>query len=680
MQLDHFGLEDLLECSSQLKSLGQGQTSMEGAAGEIVRDLHARFIDKRTGQRALPLVRFYKVLPFERLEPELQDVALAAGPGAGSLTGVPCLTLLASAGEEPAWNDRRQSRSHRAIPLPSREAVLRLPMVAGLVTELGLDVDDVVQPPPERLELLDRRTYGVFYVPDAVDSPLVPAQKDFVVPYGIRSVVGFGGMLPSGSLFAVVMFSTTPISQETADAFDVIALSVKVAVLPFVERQTFEQAGDQGAEAPLPVERALRIAESRAESISQLLAARETAVRFQSTRLRMALADAHNRAEELAASRAELAASEARHAAIVRGALDSIISIDADGRVLEFNPAAEATFGYRREDVIGEELADLIMPMSMVERHRQGLRHYLETGEGPILNRRVEVSARRSDGTELPIELTVTPVVGANPPIFTGYLRDITEQRQAEAELLASRERLAHVARTLQTSLLPPLLPEISGLELASLYRPALAGNEVGGDFYDAFELSDSCWAFALGDVCGKGPEAAAVTALVRYTLRAAAMRNPGDPAGVLDELHRAMLAQRPDSFATVAYAVLDTKDLRLELVLGGHPQMVRWRDGEGATEIGSHGPIVGMIDRWPSVAQSFVLEPGDVVVLYSDGVVEARRGSEELGVDRLLAVIDAAAADGPKAVTAAIDQAVSAFSTHLADDVAALAFGVPAS
>lgn len=653
---------------------------MEGAAGEIVRDLHARFIDKRTGQRALPLVRFYKVLPFERLEPELQDVALAADAGTGSLAGVPCLTLLASAGEEPAWNDRRRSRSHRAIPLPSKEAVQRLPMVAGLVTDLGLDVDDVVKPSPERLEQLDRRPYGVFFVPDAVDSPLVPAQKDFVVPYGIRSVVGFGGMLPNGAMFAVVLFSTTPIPQDTADAFDVIALSVKVAVLPFVERQTFEDGSASGQPEPLPIERALRVAESRADAIGQLLEARETAVRIQSTRLRVALADAHNRAEELAASRADLAASEARHTAIVRGALDGIISIGADGCVLEFNPAAEATFGYARDDVIGEELADLIMPMSMVERHRQGLRRYLETGEGPILNRRVEVTARRSDGTELPVELTVTPVVGANPPIFTGYLRDITEQRQAEAELLASRERLAHIARTLQTSLLPPVLPEIAGLQLSSLYRPAGAGNDVGGDFYDVFELSDSCWAFALGDVCGKGPEAAAATALVRYTLRAAAMRAPGDPAGVLDELHRAMLAQRPDSFATVAYTVLDTKDRRLELVLGGHPPMIRWRAGEGATEIGSHGPIVGMIDRWPSVAQSFVLAPGDVVVLYSDGVVEARREREEFGIDRLLAVIDAAAADGPKAVTAAIDQAVIAFSTHLADDVAALALGVPAS
>ncbi len=678
LQLAQFGLEDLLECSSRLRSLGQGATSLEAAAGEIVRYLRGQFVDKATGEQSLSLVRFYKTLPFERLEPELQSVALAAEPAGGSLVGVPCLTLLATAGEEPAWNDRRASRAHRAIPLPSPAAIARLPMVAGLVTELGLDPRDVVNPSPERLASLDRHQCDVFYVPDAVDSPLVPAQNDFVIPYSIRSVLGFGGVLPNGSMFAVVMFSHTPIPRETAEAFHVVALSAKVAVLPFVERQTFESRSLGGAmPAPLPVDRALRIAESQVEALNQLLDASDRAVTLQSSLLRVALQDAEDRAEEVAASQALLSASEARKAAIVGGALDGIISIDGGGRVLEFNPAAEATFGYSRDEVIGEELADLIMPEAMARRHRAGLLEFRRAGIGPILNRRVEVTARRRDGTELPVELTVTPVAGSDPPIFTGYLRDITERLRSEAELLASRERLAHIAHTLQASLLLPQLPEIPGLELASAYRPAGEGNDVGGDFYDAFELSESRWALALGDVCGKGPEAAAVTALVRYTLRAAAIRSPHDPSAVLAELHRAMASQRPDSYCTLAYAVMQPDLRRVDIVLGGHPSALLVTRAGVVTQVGGRGPIIGLIDHWAGTSDAITLSPGDAIVLYSDGVTEARRDRELFGVERLEAAVRSAAAHGAAGIVRAIDRAVGDFATVLGDDFAILAAAV---
>lgn len=648
---------------------------MEAAAGKVVRYLRAQFVDKDTGEPSLSLVRFYKALPFERLEPPLQAVALAAATDVGSLAGVPCLTLLATAGEEPAWNDRHASRSHRAIPLPGSEALARLPMVAQLVAELGLAPEDVLRPEQARAGGLDQRKYKVFFVPDAIDSPYVPAQNEFVVPYGIRSVLGFGGVLPSGALFAVVMFSTTPIPQDTADAFAVVALSAKVAVLPFVEHRTFESdAPIVLADPTLEADRALRIARSQVDALEQLLDVRERAVALQSMRLGAALDEAHNRAEQLAASRAELAASEARTAAIVRGALDSIISIDSAGRVLEFNPAAEATFGFTRDEVIGEDLAELILPDAMRARHRRGLQHHRATGEGPILNRRIEVTALRRDGSELPVELTVTPVVDVDPPIFTGYVRDITERRSAESELLASRERLAHIAHTLQASLLPPLLPDIPGVDLASLYRPAGEGNEVGGDFYDVFELTDTRWAFVLGDVCGKGPEAAAVTALARYTLRAAAIRNPSDPAAVLAELHDAMRRQRPDSFCTVAYAVVQPDRKHVDVVLGGHPPALLVTARGEVRSIGSAGPLLGLVERWSAGHETVTLGCGDTLVLYSDGVTEARRRPELFGEDRLHAAVRSAAGRDAAEMVRSIDRAVLEFAPVLSDDVAVLA------
>jgi PAS domain S-box-containing protein len=130
-----------------------------------------------------------------------------------------------------------------------------------------------------------------------------------------------------------------------------------------------------------------------------------------------------------------LSQSEARKTAIVESALDALITIDHKGRIVEFNPAAEGIFGYGRTEVIGQEMAALIIPPSLRNKHRQGLAHYLATGEAPILSRRLEMSALRADGTEFPVELTVTRIPLEGPPMFTGYVRDITERKQAEDEL-----------------------------------------------------------------------------------------------------------------------------------------------------------------------------------------------------------------------------------------------------
>lgn len=127
--------------------------------------------------------------------------------------------------------------------------------------------------------------------------------------------------------------------------------------------------------------------------------------------------------------------SEARNAAIIESALDCIITIDADGRVVEFNPAAEKTFGYTRGYALGREMAELIVPPSQREQHRRGLERHLSTGESRILDQRLELDAMRADGSEFPSELSITRIAHDGPPMFTGYLRDITERKQAEEQL-----------------------------------------------------------------------------------------------------------------------------------------------------------------------------------------------------------------------------------------------------
>ena len=132
--------------------------------------------------------------------------------------------------------------------------------------------------------------------------------------------------------------------------------------------------------------------------------------------------------------------------AMLEAALDCVIMIDESGRVLEFNPAAERTFGYRAENVLGADMADLIVPPELRQRHREGFGRYLRSGDARILGRRVEITGMRADGSEFPVELAITHIDLPGPPRFVGYLRDITDRKSAEAELRASRARIVEAA------------------------------------------------------------------------------------------------------------------------------------------------------------------------------------------------------------------------------------------
>ena len=667
-----YGLTALLECSMTLRTMGDGATSLESAAGQAVRFLRSHFVDKRTGESALPLVRCYLTQRADHLEPAIRDFATAAGTDSRIGPDVVCLTLLATAGEEPAWNDRRRSVGHKAIPLPSVESLKRLPMVSQLFDELGVDARRVVDPDHQLPPEVERRPYGVFYVADARDHPSVPAQADFVIPYGIRSALGFGGLLPGGETFAVVAFSRVPIPERAVDGFVAAALATKLSFLPFVHRPAFEDGKPPTrGEPPADLER-LRL-ESRAETGERLLEVRAGMVHREAARLENELTRAEERSAALAESQRALAVSEARKTAIVEGALDCVIGMDADGRIVDFNHAAERTFGHRREEVLGDLLSEVIVPESMRERHRVGLANFLETGEGPILGRRIEVNALHRDGHEFPVELTVTKIPDTDPALFTGYLRDLSDAKRASAALAASHERLAHIARTLQTSLLPPGLPDVEGYEVAATYHAMGDGFEVGGDFYDVFELREDQWALTLGDVCGKGSEAAAVTALTRYTIRAAAMR-AGDPRQVLETVHDAIRRNGSSRFCTAAYAELTTGTGGVRLVLGGHPRPLVLRADGHVERVGVHGHLLGSFPEWTGSTEEFTLDPGDALLLFSDGVTEARRGGELFGDDRLEDVLGRARGSDAVGVVRAVEHEVLDFAGDLDDDVAVLA------
>ena len=234
-QLGRVSLVDMTHASAKLRKLGEGASSMEEAGQRIVRFLFESFADAG-GARSCGLVRLYKTHSLGALPPELRQFATSAAPDASLGAQSRCLTLLASAGVEPAWNDRRTSSGHRAIPLVSIEALERLPMVAQLLVQLGVDVSRIVAGDPKLILDQGQRGFNVFHVEEARKSPFIPAQDGFVVPYGIVSVLGFGGALPSGDLFALILFSRAHISRATAELFKPLALAIKLALLPFEGR------------------------------------------------------------------------------------------------------------------------------------------------------------------------------------------------------------------------------------------------------------------------------------------------------------------------------------------------------------------------------------------------------------------------------------------------------------
>jgi len=232
--LARFTLRDMTEAGAVLRKLGDGASSMEEVANRVVRYLHESLVDPKTGGRECALVRFFKTHPFGELDNGLREFARDMLPEPDAATpDMPCLTLLASAGDRPEWNARRSSLAHGAIPLASEEIVLQTPMISRLLSQLGVRIEALLKRSPELLVEPEPSSFNVFYVPDARGSSCIPAQDDFVKPFGIESVLGFGGMLPTRDIFVVILFSRTPIPRETAGLFRTLALNVKAAALHF---------------------------------------------------------------------------------------------------------------------------------------------------------------------------------------------------------------------------------------------------------------------------------------------------------------------------------------------------------------------------------------------------------------------------------------------------------------
>jgi hypothetical protein len=240
---------DTLLCSTQLRIAIEPEGSVVAVARQAFSFLADAFRDAR-GERAIKLARMYVTHPYARLAPEDQLFArnLLNSPVA-RWPFLKCLTLLATRGAQDEWNDRTASRGHRAIPLPTTAILEQAPMIAQLFLQMGVELSAVLKPETALIADLTKRTYNVFHVPKALGSAYIPAQDEFVRRHGVESVIGFGGALPWGEHFAVVLFSRVPIGAASATRFKSFALDIKARLLKSAIEDVFDSAQPV---APLP--------------------------------------------------------------------------------------------------------------------------------------------------------------------------------------------------------------------------------------------------------------------------------------------------------------------------------------------------------------------------------------------------------------------------------------------
>jgi len=370
-----------------------------------------------------------------------------------------------------------------------------------------------------------------------------------------------------------------------------------------------------------------------------------------------------------------------------------------DGTIAKINNTLLDWLGLPRQRVVGR--------MRFTDLLSVGGKLYHETHFAPMLRMNGEINGialeiKAAGGSRLPVLVTskVKTSSDGEPILIRTTVFDARDRRTYEAELLrrhreaeearrqadADRARLQEALEVLQQSLLPATLPAVPGMEAASYYHTA-SPDLLGGDFYDLFPLDGTRWAFFLGDVCGKGPKAAAVTSLTRYTLRGAAMHDR-DPVSVLRTLN-AVLHERYNSgdarYCTSIFGFLEPDGDRtaVQLASGGHPSaLIQRADGSADYLPTPGGMLIGILPDAQFTTARTVLSRGDTLLLYTDGLTEARigPGRDLYGEDALRDFTRAQPPAGPQALVAALTTLLTGFGDGLDDDTALLALGIPAT
>lgn len=349
---------------------------------------------------------------------------------------------------------------------------------------------------------------------------------------------------------------------------------------------------------------------------------------------------------------------------------DAFYVVDEDWRFVYVNSAAESTLTKSRDELLGRNVWELY-PEAVGRKVHRELRRAME-------ERSTVTVETRSRVLNAWIALRAYPVPDGLAVLFW----DISERRLEEVEREKLYRERSRIARALQRTLLPSGLPQVPGVEVGIRYAAAGEGFEVGGDFYDLFDVRDGVWALTVGDIAGKGPEAAALTSFARHTIRTAAVRVER-PEDVLLVLNEEILRQTEgDRLFTVVYGELEPGEdgLGMRLAGGGHPPPLVLRTGGGVERFSCSGMVLG-VTREPNVSGwDTRLSAGEAAIFYTDGVTEARSPAGEFfGEERLEELVAACAGLPADEIAGRVEAEVMGFQEGRArDDVAVLVVRVP--
>jgi sigma-B regulation protein RsbU (phosphoserine phosphatase) len=371
------------------------------------------------------------------------------------------------------------------------------------------------------------------------------------------------------------------------------------------------------------------------------------------------------------------------------------LSTSMDGTIVKINSTLLDWLGLTRDAVVGRlRFPDLLTV---------GGKLYHETHFAPLLRLQGEVGGvalelKRAGGARMPILVSSVVKYDASgrpllirTTIFDAHIRrayeeELLRERQAaevaRRQAEADRTRLQDALAVLQQSLLPATMPKVPGVATAAYYHTA-SPDELGGDFYDVFAIDGEHWGFFLGDVCGKGPAAAAVTSVARYTLRAAAMHNPTAALGTLNAVLHERFSGGDLRYCTAVFGTLQsdlaTGRVAIRFASGGHPPPLLIRaDGNCEFLFSPDGTLIGILPSSQFPQTDVTLGPGDMLLLYTDGLTEARVNSKGdfYGPEALRTLATRYAGTSPDALVEALSDVLADFGPRLADDTALLALG----
>ena len=378
-----------------------------------------------------------------------------------------------------------------------------------------------------------------------------------------------------------------------------------------------------------------------------------------------------------------LIASEKRTRLIIESSINAIVIMDSYGIITDWNRRAEKMFGWLATEAIGQRLDTLIIPARFHAAHRQGLHTFLHTGVGPLLNQQTEQIAVRRDGTEFPVELSVSALKLGNAYIFSGFIHDISGRKAAEQQIREAHVNLAiaqneiKIAQKIQATLSPTAPLQSDAFEVTGLCRPA---DKVGGDYFDYFFRTESQLELVVADVSGHSIGPALFMVETRSVLRAQTYLSatPTETLGALNNFLFNDLDQS-DYFITLFYMQVDLAKRRARFANAGHPPPL-FLSGQQRTftELDADGLILGVRKNVVFEEKTVALAQGDLILFYTDGLIEAENNQQQFfGLERVKAVFLQNAEEPPQRIIEALFAALQQFCQRafFEDDITIMVF-----